>query len=312
MQFVLLIRSFLLQGVCTPKSCKSSLESIRPVCGSDGFTYPNRCLLELSRCRNSDIVQSHRGVCQNQTSCSDYLKNISSGTAFKPECSADGNFAATQCDSLLGYCWCVSVKGIPLPYTLVQYSPNVGPSCTDDVTKKSSPRRRSPSRLRKRGGACKREDKAKFNNNLIKIFQTEWARESGQAGANLDEVYGQVLEWKFKNMDENSDGRLDKSEYRELRKIVKKAVKPKRCAKSFAKACDMNRDQIISREEWSECLTRDGTDGMSLGFNILHEISSLEDLRLCNTRHGDSNFVFDLETSMFFSCSRIQTLFSDV
>jgi SPARC-related modular calcium-binding protein len=70
-----------------------------------------------------------------------------------------------------------------------------------------------------------------------------------------------VLEWQFRKLDRNGDKILDKSEYRDLRKIVKKAVKPKRCAKSFARACDMDRDQLISGREWAECLSKDLMDG---------------------------------------------------
>lgn len=62
-------------------------------------------------------------------------------------------------------------------------------------------------------------------------------------------------------MDRDRNGVLDKTEYRDLRKLVKKVVKPKRCSKSFAKACDVDRDQQITREEWGDCLTRDGMDG---------------------------------------------------
>jgi Secreted protein acidic and rich in cysteine Ca binding region. len=67
----------------------------------------------------------------------------------------------------------------------------------------------------------------------------------------------QVLDWKFSVMDTNRDNFLDKTEYRDLRRLVKKVVKPKRCVKTFTKMCDMDNDQRISRDEWVSCLGLD-------------------------------------------------------
>lgn len=128
-------------------------------------------------------------------------------------------------------------------------------------TVKSSTTRRSSNRNRKPKRGCKRADKALFNNNLIDIFHQEWSRIHAQPnvqGTDLDNI---VLEWKFKDMDRDRNGVLDKNEYRDLKKLVKKVVKPKRCSKSFASACDVDSNLKITREEWSDCLTRDGMDG---------------------------------------------------
>ncbi|KAJ8934664.1 hypothetical protein NQ314_013230 [Rhamnusium bicolor] len=70
-----------------------------------------------------------------------------------------------------------------------------------------------------------------------------------------------VITWKFQMLDQNGDDILDKMEYKDLRKVAKKAVKPKRCAKNFPRSCDVDGDQLISLQEWAECLTRDGMDG---------------------------------------------------
>jgi hypothetical protein len=58
-------------------------------------------------------------------------------------------------------------------------------------------------------------------------------------------------------MDKDKDSFLQRTEYRDLRRLVKKAVKPKRCAKTFTSLCDMDSDQRISREEWLSCLGLD-------------------------------------------------------
>lgn len=93
-----------------------------------------------------------------------------------------------------------------------------------------------------------------FNSNLIRIFHTEWSREHDDQAATGLEADRIVLNWKFDRMDMDRNGQLDKNEYRELRRLLKKAVKPKKCARNFARSCDMNRDQVIGRLEWAECL----------------------------------------------------------
>lgn len=43
--------------------------------------------------------------------------------------------------------------------------------------------------------------------------------------------------------------------------MVKKAIKPKKCAKQFPRNCDLDRDNQITQQEWDDCLARDGVDG---------------------------------------------------
>lgn len=68
-----------------------------------------------------------------------------------------------------------------------------------------------------------------------------------------------VLSWKFVILDKDGDGFLDKAEYKELRRLARKAVRPKKCARTFARNCDLNRDSKLSRQEWGACLANDFT-----------------------------------------------------
>lgn len=61
------------------------------------------------------------------------------------------------------------------------------------------------------------------------------------------------------SLDKDEDGHLDRTEYKELRKLAKKAIRPKKCARTFAKNCDLNHDLKLSRQEWSTCLANDFT-----------------------------------------------------
>ncbi|XP_025832447.1 SPARC-related modular calcium-binding protein 1 isoform X2 [Agrilus planipennis] len=241
---------------CSSKQCNKSGD---PVCGSNSVTYPSQCHLEKAQCQDSNLTLAHEGPCQNQGDkpCLVALAYFQANpkNTYKPQCRPDGTFANVQCHPDTGYCWCVTARGNPVQNTSVRWKSGAKPRCK---RKKKTRRRSSFHSSRKPRRNCKREDKALFNNNLIKIFHTEYSRTtSAILGPEADKL---VLDWKFKYLDVDNNNILDKTEYRDLKKIVKKAVKPKRCAKSFAKACDMNRDQQIERQEWADCLTRDGID----------------------------------------------------
>lgn len=256
-RFVLLPLGFLVAIThamenCSPKSCRNP--GGKAVCGTDGLTYPSRCHLELTRCRNPNVTLSHRGVCKKLVSCFDYVKKHPQ-YKFRPRCKENGDFNANQCYPDIGFCWCVSSQGVPVPSTSVKYSSGAKNRCGKRKTT-----RRSSDRLNKKGNKgknCKRQDKAIFNNNLIRIFHTEWSRDNHNhqtSGLEADRI---VLNWKFDRMDTDRNGQLDKNEYRDLRRLLKKVVKPKKCARSFARSCDVNRDQVIGRLEWAECLMDD-------------------------------------------------------
>ncbi|RZC42326.1 Thyroglobulin 1 and/or DUF2981 domain containing protein, partial [Asbolus verrucosus] len=106
----------------------------------------------------------------------------------------------------------------------VRWKPDSKPHCG---RKKKLTRRRSPTR-KGRNRICKQLNKAKFNNNLINIFCTEWSRKNGGVVRPYNnETDFQVNQWKFCSMDVNSDDVLDKNEYRDPKRVAKKAVKPK-------------------------------------------------------------------------------------
>lgn len=64
----------------------------------------------------------------------------------------------------------------------------------------------------------------------------------------------QVVEWKFTQLDRDHDGTLKRKEVRSFKKLVKRMVKPRSCAKSFVKFCDLDQDKRIRKNEWSLCL----------------------------------------------------------
>ena len=63
-----------------------------------------------------------------------------------------------------------------------------------------------------------------------------------------------IVVWKFSQLDTNADGLLSFKEIRSFRRMVKKLIKPRRCAKRFHRYCDKNHDRRIEKKEWTLCL----------------------------------------------------------
>lgn len=177
-------------------------------------------------------------------------------------------------------CWCSDGQGKPIPNTTTRHGK---PKC---LKKGKTNIRRSPLRnvnRNKRG--CSRADQVQFNTNLIKIFYIDHTRYHQNQQHNNQQNVGSsvtdkvVLDWKFSMLDTNRNHLLDKIEYRALKRMVKKvlcfsflifyersmlifelllqAIKPKRCARTFGKYCDIDVDDRLSRQEWANCLSKD-------------------------------------------------------
>ncbi|XP_011499752.1 PREDICTED: SPARC-related modular calcium-binding protein 2 [Ceratosolen solmsi marchali] len=244
-------------------TCAMDASTNVPVCGSDGVTYPNHCTLISKQCMGVTILIKHTGPCPETPAC--LSARVSARPTSRPVCRPDGTYAPTQCHPETGYCWCVTAQGRPLPNSSVRGErPRCGRAAEAPApTVPSGQRRRSPSWKQRRQysnrhrNTCDRADKARFNSNLIENFRIEYRRSnvSGEGDKNVE----RVLSWKFVSLDKDSDGYLDRAEYKELRRLAKKAVRPKKCARTFARTCDLNRDLKLSRQEWGACLANDFT-----------------------------------------------------
>lgn len=80
----------------------------------------------------------------------------------------------------------------------------------------------------------------------------------------LDTLDKKVVEWKFSEYDKDTDNQLSRREVKSLRRLVKKFIKPRSCAKSFLKYCDSDENKFIERAEWSLCLGVDITSEYQL------------------------------------------------
>ena len=94
-----------------------------------------------------------------------------------------------------------------------------------------------------------------------------------------------VVAWKFNQLDKDRDRHLKRREVRNLRRMLKKLVRPKACAKTFVTYCDSNRDKKISTTEWKLCLRVDprSKSGFTVGsllFSVNCQDFSLHDREL--------------------------------
>ncbi|CAH1262907.1 SMOC1 [Branchiostoma lanceolatum] len=258
-----------------------TLEMKRTVCGTDGRTYNSRCEMQRARCQTGRSIEAqHRGKCKDVGRChrershAQELDRRPMVGIFIPECNEDGSYAEVQCHTSTGYCWCVTREGKPVPNSSVRYQK---PTCSG-----RDGRQRRPTGGRKRSkeqtvpvspSGCGTDERGEFNDNLIDYFESEYNRlptplpgasaldilpfPTQQAPLTLDSSASKerrVLDWKFSQLDSDNDDELDRKELKLLRRTVKKAVRPRACARTFTKYCDMDKSKKVSKKEWSVCL----------------------------------------------------------
>ncbi|XP_021355081.1 SPARC-related modular calcium-binding protein 2-like isoform X3 [Mizuhopecten yessoensis] len=253
----------------------------RPVCGSDGVTYASRCDLKRAKqCENRRVKVKSKGVCSGlaampKTKCiqereeAQVIARKPTLGIFIPECEQDGSYTEIQCHAATGYCWCVTNDGKPIKGTSIS---GKSAPCKRKSTrgkrrrpqksekhKRRTDRRRISPRRKKR--ACKSTDRIEFNQNLVAAFTQEYQRFEtlGQPGGLpgnplLSSTEKRVVDWKFSQLDRNNDNKLRRREVRSLKRMVKKVIKPRACARNFAKYCDLDQNKRIERKEWSICL----------------------------------------------------------
>ncbi|XP_034943987.1 SPARC-related modular calcium-binding protein 2 [Chelonus insularis] len=255
---------------CRKKIAECSMYggSTTPVCGSDGVTYSSQCQVISRQCHGESILIKHPGPCPETPAC--FSARVTARPGARPVCRPDGTYAPVQCHKETGYCWCVTPQGRPLPDTSVKYQkprcsrvfPTSDSLVSGEVSTKSGQKRRSSNWKQKRQfisrhrNNCDRAEKSKFNSNLIENFKIEYRR-ANNTNNNGEKGVERILSWKFTTLDKDGDDYLDRTEYKELRRLAKKAIRPKKCARTFARTCDLNQDLKLSRQEWGACLAND-------------------------------------------------------
>ncbi|KAH9502297.1 hypothetical protein Btru_073367 [Bulinus truncatus] len=185
-----------------------------------------------------------------------------------PTCNPDGSYFQIQCHTSSGYCWCVTREGRHIAGTS---SKERRPTC--NVNRKK--RKGRGGNTRKAKEECSTKDRQAFNTALIKVFKDEYDRANSvnTTTGSEDNEYGTekaIVLWKFNELDKNKDGKLKFKEIRHFKKMVKKLIKPKPCAKEFLNFCDKKPDRTIEKPDWTLCL---GVD-IKLSFHIFLSLNS--------------------------------------
>ncbi|XP_077063163.1 SPARC-related modular calcium-binding protein 1-like isoform X2 [Siphateles boraxobius] len=180
------------------------------------------------------------------------------GERFIPECSADGRYKSVQCHSGTGYCWCVREdSGRPIPGTSDR---NQLPDCSSQETNTLII---NNSYTETTLSGCSSVRKTDFLKSLIEAFQQEVESVAPSSPYRTPESRRHVptspppvhtLRLYFMLLDTDGDGVLSEREARPVRLLLRRSLRPRRCAKKFMQSCDRNADRRLSFLELTSCL----------------------------------------------------------
>lgn len=146
----------------------------------------------------------------------------SSPNKFVPRCRSDGTYSAVQCMGGAG-CWCSDGQGKPIPNTTTTNGKPICPKIGKVNIRRSPTRNQhiNSGNYNRNRRQCRRADQRLFNSNLFKKFFNEYNRQN-PSSPMITVADKTVLDWKFSQLDSSKDEKLDKIEYKELRRLVRK------------------------------------------------------------------------------------------
>ncbi|XP_026676156.1 uncharacterized protein LOC103504932 [Diaphorina citri] len=102
---------------------------------------------------------------------------------------------------------------------------------------------------------CKKDEKLLLMQNVVRIFRTEFYKVQPKTELDPDSSPEEkAVEWKFRQLDLDSSGNLTQPEYDQVKKLIRKVVKPKKCSRIFIQLCDTDKDESLTKTEWTQCM----------------------------------------------------------
>ncbi|GAB6031084.1 hypothetical protein CHUAL_007895 [Chamberlinius hualienensis] len=198
--------------------------------------------------RPADITPDSTGLesedqqdCYTERQSGLELQKTSETAIYVAECDVDQKYSQIQCYA--GYCWCVDRDtGKGIRNTTVQ---NMKPDCEKLI------------KALKHIKGCPSDKRQVFIKEFVEYLINDMkssANYTTGTSTTHESQLDAVTKWKFDKLDININKVLDKNEWRELRKELKKKS-VRKCGRNFIKLCDANNDKKIAYDEWIECFS---------------------------------------------------------
>uniref|UniRef100_A0AC35G8N6 Thyroglobulin type-1 domain-containing protein n=1 Tax=Panagrolaimus sp. PS1159 TaxID=55785 RepID=A0AC35G8N6_9BILA len=208
------------------------------------------------------------------------LNSIKYANEFVPICDKETKlYAKIQCHSVIGYCWCSTNHGNPIPSTSVAISTHKMPDChhinatfSNKIKKggcNSSIHVGADGKIEKlehsittNATECSNVERIIFNSNILDVYRREYENVPDEHSPHRGDETGETVErkilvWRFNKLDIDENGQLSMDELSPERRLTVLLVKPITCARNFHKFCDKNSDRLIDLQEWTTCLKID-------------------------------------------------------
>uniref|UniRef100_A0A672PBY4 Thyroglobulin type-1 domain-containing protein n=1 Tax=Sinocyclocheilus grahami TaxID=75366 RepID=A0A672PBY4_SINGR len=216
------------------------------VCGSNGRLYKSLCSFQRAQCIDSQLRTAVLSTCTGEihhrkTKAFHQNARSDSFAIFIPECKSDRTYTEVQCHNQTGYCWCSSPDGMPMSGSSVLH---LRPNCTGEFCLGAE----STIRMSVLAEAAIQGSEEHFVPECSADGRYRAVQCHSSTGySSFSSV--QTLHRYFAWLHADTDGLLSEREI-----LLRRTLRPRRCAKKLMQFCDRNADRRLSSQELTSCL----------------------------------------------------------